>query len=210
VYLAARMLAKVTLNKLAELFSSARKIMDWLATCSTLVARQGQPMSWVSQWGGAARVQVATVLTPACPCMQVTPLGLPVVQPYRRERGSQVSPLPWTRDNMDTGRCGDGVGSKARVPPSLQVKTVIQNVILVDCNDRLPVSSARQRSAFPPNFVHSLDSTHMLMTTMRLEVRLVLYGLLARPEADGSIVILCRTTYLSPPSTTATGAMPRM
>lgn len=88
--------------------------MEWLATCSSLVAREGQPMSWV------------------------TPLGLPVIQPYRRESG-------------------------------LLVKTLVQSVVLVDCSDKLPVSSQRQRSAFPPNFVHSLDSTHMLMTANRLK-----------------------------------------
>lgn len=68
----------------------------------------------------------------------VTPLGLPVIQPYRRETG-------------------------------MLVKTLIQSVVLVDSSDKLPVSSSRQRSAFPPNFVHSLDSTHMLMTANRLK-----------------------------------------
>ena len=28
----------------------------------------------------------------------------------------------------------------------------------------LPVAVQRQKSAFPPNYVHSLDSSHMLMT----------------------------------------------
>jgi DNA-directed RNA polymerase len=32
-------------------------------------------------------------------------------------------------------------------------------------DDALPVAKQKQRSAFPPNFVHSLDATHMLMTT---------------------------------------------
>ena len=114
VYEASRYVATITLSKLAELFSAARNIMEWLATCASLVAKQGQPMSWV------------------------TPLGLPVIQPYRRDKG-------------------------------LLVKTLIQSVILIDCNDKLPVSSARQRSAFPPNFVHSLDSTHMLMTANKLQ-----------------------------------------
>jgi DNA-directed RNA polymerase, mitochondrial len=114
VYEASRYVATITLSKLAELFSAARNIMEWLATCASLVAKQGQPMSWV------------------------TPLGLPVIQPYRRDKG-------------------------------LLVKTLIQSVILIDCNDKLPVSSVRQRSAFPPNFVHSLDSTHMLMTANKLQ-----------------------------------------
>ena len=32
--------------------------------------------------------------------------------------------------------------------------------------DDLPVMKRRQRSAFPPNYVHSLDSTHMMMTAL--------------------------------------------
>jgi DNA-directed RNA polymerase len=104
-------LAKITLDSLANLFTSAREIMNWLGECAQTVAMQGQPMSWV------------------------TPLGLPVVQPYRKRS-------------------------------HLHVQTLIQTVTLVDHNDQLPVSPQRQRSAFPPNFVHSLDSTHMLMTAL--------------------------------------------
>lgn len=29
---------------------------------------------------------------------------------------------------------------------------------------KLPVNKAKQRSAFPPNFIHSLDSTHVMYT----------------------------------------------
>lgn len=54
---------------------------------------------------------------------------------------------------------------------SMQVRTLMQTVVLVDCNDKLPVSPQKQRSAFPPNFVHSLDSTHMLLTAIELKVR---------------------------------------
>ena len=32
---------------------------------------------------------------------------------------------------------------------------------VIDQDDLLPVSITRQRSAFPPNYVHSLDSTHV-------------------------------------------------
>ena len=88
--------------------------MDWLTTVAGIVASQGQSMSWV------------------------TPLGLPVVQPYRRETGYQI-------------------------------KTALQSITLVDCNDKLPVSIVRQKSAFPPNFVHSLDSTHLLLTSLALK-----------------------------------------
>jgi DNA-directed RNA polymerase len=113
-YGAASYVAHVTMDALQELFTGARTTMNWLGNCARIVAMEGQPMSWV------------------------TPLGLPVSQPYRR----------------------GGI---------LAVKTVMQTVQVVHNNDDLLVHVARQRSAFPPNFVHSLDSTHMLLTAIRLQ-----------------------------------------
>eukprot|EP00520_Triparma_pacifica_P000890 CAMPEP_0118649176 /NCGR_PEP_ID=MMETSP0785-20121206/9562_1 /TAXON_ID=91992 /ORGANISM="Bolidomonas pacifica, Strain CCMP 1866" /LENGTH=982 /DNA_ID=CAMNT_0006541443 /DNA_START=220 /DNA_END=3167 /DNA_ORIENTATION=+ len=51
------------------------------------------------------------------------------------------------------------------------VNTVIQVMVMVENNANLPVSNAKQRSAFPPNYIHSLDSTHMLMTAIEMEKR---------------------------------------
>ena len=33
-------------------------------------------------------------------------------------------------------------------------------------NDQVPVNKMKQRSAFPPNFIHSLDSTHLMYTVV--------------------------------------------
>jgi DNA-directed RNA polymerase len=106
----AHFLALETLDSIGDTFNAARDIMAWLADCATLIAKSGGPVSWT------------------------TPLGLPILQPYRA------------------------------LPPRFQVKTMVQKVTLVGESDHLPVSVARQRSAFPPNYVHSIDSTHMLMT----------------------------------------------
>eukprot|EP00596_Hydrurales_sp_CCMP1899_P000357 CAMPEP_0119048724 /NCGR_PEP_ID=MMETSP1177-20130426/60699_1 /TAXON_ID=2985 /ORGANISM="Ochromonas sp, Strain CCMP1899" /LENGTH=975 /DNA_ID=CAMNT_0007025033 /DNA_START=116 /DNA_END=3043 /DNA_ORIENTATION=+ len=107
---AASYVAKETLDSLNEMFVGAKGIMDWLTTCASLVASEGQVMSWI------------------------TPLGLPVMQPYRKESTHTV-------------------------------RTVLQSITLAQDNDALPVSRIKQRSAFPPNFIHSLDASHMLMTT---------------------------------------------
>ncbi|XP_027350568.1 DNA-directed RNA polymerase 2B, chloroplastic/mitochondrial-like isoform X2 [Abrus precatorius] len=55
--------AKVTLTALEEMFQGARGIMTWLGDCAKLeqiIASENQPVHWI------------------------TPLGLPVVQPYRK------------------------------------------------------------------------------------------------------------------------------
>lgn len=67
----------------------------------------------------------------------VTPLGLPVLQPYRKSSTHTV-------------------------------RTILQSITLSLDDDALPVSKQKQRTAFPPNFVHSLDATHMLMTAIRM------------------------------------------
>ncbi|XP_002978135.2 DNA-directed RNA polymerase 1B, mitochondrial isoform X2 [Selaginella moellendorffii] len=102
--------AKVTLNALGEMFGEARLIMNWLGQCAKVIANDGDSVRWI------------------------TPLGLPVVQPYRR-------------------------------PGRHVVKTCLQCLILRTDTDQ-PVLAARQRSAFPPNFVHSMDGSHMMMTAV--------------------------------------------
>lgn len=116
MYQCSRYVAQLTLEVLEELFTSARNIMAWLGQCARLIARDGQPVSWI------------------------TPLGLPVVQPYRRDSTHAV-------------------------------KTLAQTVVLVENSEQLPVSVSRQKSGFPPNFVHSLDSSHMLLTAIEMERR---------------------------------------
>ena len=66
-----------------------------------------------------------------------TPFGFPVEQPYRRS-GKQL------------------------IQTSLQKLTLVSEEL-----EDLPVLVQKQRDAFPPNFIHSLDSTHMLHTALQ-------------------------------------------
>ncbi|XP_077237659.1 DNA-directed RNA polymerase 1B, mitochondrial-like [Tasmannia lanceolata] len=99
--------AKTTLTALGEMFQAARSIMTWLGDCAKVIALENHPVRWT------------------------TPLGLPVVQPYRK-LGRHL------------------------------IKTSLQVLTLQRETDKVMVK--RQRTAFPPNFVHSLDGSHMMMT----------------------------------------------
>ncbi|KAL3525808.1 hypothetical protein ACH5RR_014180 [Cinchona calisaya] len=101
--------AKVTLTALGEMFEAARSIMSWLGECAKVIASENQPVRWT------------------------TPLGLPVVQPYRK------------------------IGRHL-------IKTSLQVLTLQRETEKVMVK--RQRTAFPPNFVHSLDGSHMMMTAV--------------------------------------------
>ncbi|XP_068654084.1 DNA-directed RNA polymerase 1B, mitochondrial-like [Aristolochia californica] len=108
-FVAACYAAKVTLTALGEMFQAARDIMSWLGDCAKVIASENQPVRWT------------------------TPLGLPVVQPYR-------------------------VAGRHLIKTSLQILTLKRET------DKILVK--RQRTAFPPNFVHSLDGSHMMMTAL--------------------------------------------
>lgn len=69
-----------------------------------------------------------------------TPLGLPIVQPYRKTKRKQIS-------------------------------TALQTVYISDPNSPAEVNGMKQASAFPPNFIHSLDATHMMLTALECRVR---------------------------------------
>jgi DNA-directed RNA polymerase len=51
------------------------------------------------------------------------------------------------------------------------IVTVMQSVTVVDESDDLQVHKSRQCTAFPPNYIHSLDSSHMLMTALEMDRR---------------------------------------
>lgn len=109
LFAAACYAAKTTMTALGEMFEAARSIMSWLGDCAKIIASENQPVRWT------------------------TPLGLPVVQPYRN------------------------LGRRL-------IKTSLQVLTLRHETDKIMVK--RQRTAFPPNFVHSLDGSHMMMTAI--------------------------------------------
>ena len=113
IFRASKYVSDLTLDSIGEMFQGAKGIMDWLGACATIVASQGHAMTWI------------------------TPLGLPVSQPYRKYR-------PHT------------------------VRTIMQTITLSSNDESLPVNGTKQKSAFAPNFVHSLDATHMLMTANKM------------------------------------------
>ncbi|KAK5576563.1 hypothetical protein RB653_007707 [Dictyostelium firmibasis] len=121
LFKASSYIARHTFSSLNDMFVGARSIMKWMSECSSLIAKSGECVSWV------------------------TPLGLPVVQPYRK--GGRYS-----------------------------IRTLECEFIVVHDDELLPVDTNRQRSAFPPNFIHSLDSTHMFLTALSCDDKGITYS----------------------------------
>uniref|UniRef100_A0A8C9TYU4 DNA-directed RNA polymerase n=1 Tax=Scleropages formosus TaxID=113540 RepID=A0A8C9TYU4_SCLFO len=112
VWEASHYLVNQVFNSLKEMFTGTREIQDWLTESARLIAKSGNTVEWV------------------------TPLGLPVIQPYHR--GKKVL-----------------------------LKSNMQSVhIQVNHDFRERPDTMKQKNAFPPNFIHSLDSTHMMLTAL--------------------------------------------
>ncbi|GAB7361731.1 hypothetical protein MBLNU230_g1778t1 [Neophaeotheca triangularis] len=54
-----------------------------------------------------------------------------------------------------------------RAAKTNMVSTAMQNVKLLEPQSWDPISKRRQLQAFPPNFIHSLDATHMLLSALK-------------------------------------------
>uniref|UniRef100_A0A8C9AJ18 DNA-directed RNA polymerase n=1 Tax=Prolemur simus TaxID=1328070 RepID=A0A8C9AJ18_PROSS len=106
---ASNYLVRQVFNSLQEMFSSTRAIQHWLTESARLISQAGSAVEWV------------------------TPLGIPVIQPYHQEAKFMV--------------CG---------PPSSPHPSL---------SPRKP-NTQKQKNGFPPNFIHSLDSSHMMLTAL--------------------------------------------
>lgn len=139
-------IARKIFEALGSMFNGAHEIQYWLGDCATRITQSLTPEQIEamanealspSQSSEKGTKGTNTKFDPAkkfqSTVIWTTPLGLPVVQPYR------------TR--------------KAR-----RVVTSLQTVSIVDPSAEDVVSRRKQLQAFPPNFIHSLDATHMIMS----------------------------------------------
>ncbi|OBZ91143.1 DNA-directed RNA polymerase, mitochondrial [Choanephora cucurbitarum] len=156
VYALSGYLAKVVFSSLGEMFAGARQIQDWLTDSARRIARS-VPLETLQDAGivpGGTNIEKTatgqkgkrskkskefSARNPSASQMSsviwTTPLGLPIVQPYRRS------------------------GKK-------QVATLLQTIFIEDPDASRPVNAMKQSTAFPPNFIHSLDATHMLLSAV--------------------------------------------
>ncbi|XP_045347062.1 DNA-directed RNA polymerase, mitochondrial isoform X3 [Leopardus geoffroyi] len=112
VWEASHYLVRQVFNSLQEMFSGTRAIQHWLTESARLIAHAGSAVEWV------------------------TPLGIPIIQPYHRD-------------------------SKVMISGGIQSLTFSHSG---DTSQR--PNTLKQKNGFPPNFIHSLDSSHMMLTAL--------------------------------------------
>ncbi|KZO97648.1 DNA/RNA polymerase [Calocera viscosa TUFC12733] len=142
--------AKITLACIGDLFGGARSIQGWLTQVAGLISKsipperidmllnvaEKSPGSEPDKHEGRVKRSMSALVREQMTSMiWTTPLGMPVVQPYRKQVKKQIF-------------------------------TALQTIFIADPNLPSEVSPRKQASAFPPNFIHSLDATHMMLTAL--------------------------------------------
>ncbi|KAJ5952609.1 uncharacterized protein N7479_011022 [Penicillium vulpinum] len=128
---------------LGSMFNGAHEIQYWLGDCAQRITQSVTPEQ-IEELTQAALVPKeernegsSTSSDPeksfTSTVIWTTPLGLPVVQPYRTRKIRRV-------------------------------RTSLQDISLVEPGSDEVVSKRKQLQAFPPNFIHSLDATHMILS----------------------------------------------
>jgi len=91
-----------------------------------------------------------------------TPLGLRVDQPYFK----QVAGTPKGGGNLVRVKELQGGGTAAQIEAPFLLQPSTYAAAAAD--GKIKPNVLKQRNGFPPNFVHSLDSTHMMLTALHM------------------------------------------
>ncbi|KAF7313242.1 DNA-directed RNA polymerase [Mycena kentingensis (nom. inval.)] len=151
VWPAAAYLAKKVLAAIGDLFSGAKGIMNWLNLCARLIAKSIP----------GERIPEALNEIQDKRRGDNAPLNLPEEE-LKKE---QMTSVVWTTP------LGLPICQPYRKIARRQVYTTLQMVYISDPAAPAEVNSQKQASAFPPNFIHSLDATHMMLTAIECNVQ---------------------------------------
>ncbi|KAG6877418.1 hypothetical protein C0993_007661 [Termitomyces sp. T159_Od127] len=144
---AASYLATKVIQSIGDLFSGATAIQNWFAACARIISksipkeRLPEAMAESKRRIKKQRTQLFTVSD-------------------TRLKKEQMTSVVWTT------LLGLPIVQPYRKINRKQISTSLQTIYISDPNSPAEVNSMKQASAFPPNFIHSLDATHMMLTAL--------------------------------------------
>lgn len=150
---AALLITKLTFKALGSMFHGAQKIQHWFGACAGTISQAVSPQ------------QIKRLQDQADGAVE---------NPSKYINGGALKPKPWTEADLYrtsiiwTTPLKMPVVQPYRATKSQKVQTHLQNLTLARSSSSSdPVSKPQQRRAFPPNFIHSLDATHMMLTCLK-------------------------------------------
>ncbi|KAG8774739.1 DNA-directed RNA polymerase, partial [Serendipita sp. 398] len=150
LYPYANYLAKVVLDCIGTLFKGAKDIQVWLNDCARLITKSIPE----------DRVRLMFMAEQDSKALPPDMKGRRALQWQADLKGGQeqMTTVVWTT------LLGLPIVQPYRKAGRKQILTQLQSVYISDPNQPQAVNTSKQVSAFPPNFVHSLDASHMMLT----------------------------------------------
>ncbi|KAG8888798.1 DNA-directed RNA polymerase [Tulasnella sp. 332] len=165
-------LARKTIGCIGDLFKGANAIQTWLTQSARAIARSVPParVEAFLEEKRAAAAQAEAAQAAAPQDLEATPT------PTKKPKGGKEKTLkaPNVKQEQMTSVIWTTVLGLPIVQPYRKVKrrqvyTNLQSIYISDPSKPSEVSPAKQASAFPPNFIHSLDATHMMLTALEMQ-----------------------------------------
>ena len=168
----ARYATDMTMSGLAELFQDARNVMAWLGTCASITSK-----NWKFEKGGIEidpeEVDEKEFRKRSFnPMVRTRDVEMCKQRELHSNADREKEEIEWVDDpNLHIGQpmrwttpMGMVCVQPYRKVDNKKINTVLQTISVDIHSEALPVVSAKQRSAFAPNYVHSIDSAHMMKT----------------------------------------------
>lgn len=148
---ATQYITKKIFKSLATMFNGAHDIQFWLANCATRISESLTPeqLDWIEKY--------AEGIDEPSPYNK-KPVGRKLK--IRRETSFRSAVIWTTPLKMP-------VVQPYRLSPRTIVTTSLQGLSITAPNGADPVNKRQQLQAFPPNFIHSLDATHMILSALK-------------------------------------------
>lgn len=137
-------LARLVFGSIKTVFTGATKIQHWLALTARMISRSVSPLQYASLGDHETKLRESE-------------------NKHIRRKGMVefMTSVVWTTPLRMA------VVQPYRQENSVVVQTNLQKIYISDPAVIDQVNSQKQMTAFPPNFIHSLDATHMLLSATK-------------------------------------------
>ena len=148
---AASHIAKKIFRSLSTMFNGAHQIQHWLTDCAARISESisAEQADYIERETKGQQSPNQFRLTP--------------IKGRKDELLSFKSSVIWTTPLKMP------VVQPYRKPSTQRVETALQAISIEERTAANPVHKVKQLQAFPPNFIHSLDATHMFLTALKCD-----------------------------------------
>ena len=141
--------AKKIFKSLSTMFNGAHDIQYWLTDCASRISDSisAEQVDYIEREAKGEK--------------------FPNQFKLKALRGRKDDPLSFKSSVIWTTPLKMPVVQPYRKASARRIDTNLQSITIMHRTDADPVHKAKQLQAFPPNFIHSLDATHMFLTALK-------------------------------------------